>query len=136
MGRVQFLVLYLFAGLGGSLAVMLWVYADPSTLIVPTVGASGAIFGVLGATVVAFRSAGANVASLIALIAINFGIGLLPGANISWQAHLGGMIVGALTMWLLVSNRGPRKRTQRVVSLVVLGAVLVAMCFAYFAVLP
>ena len=136
MGRVQFLVLYLFAGLGGSLAVMLWVYADPSTLIVPTVGASGAIFGVLGATVVAFRSAGANVASLIALIAINFGIGLLPGANISWQAHLGGMIVGALTMWLLVSSRGPRKRTQRIVSLVVLGAVLVAMCFAYFAVLP
>jgi len=136
MGRAQFLVLYLFAGLGGSLAVMLWVYADPATVVVPTVGASGAIFGVLGATAVAFKAAGANVASLVTLIAINFGIGLLPGANISWQAHLGGLIVGALTMWLLLSNRGPRKRTRRIVSLVAIGAVLVALSFAYFAVLP
>ncbi|GAB2571737.1 rhomboid family intramembrane serine protease [Leucobacter ruminantium] len=136
IGRAQFLVLYLFAGLGGSLAVMLWVYADPTTVNVPTVGASGAIFGVLAATLVAFRAARANVTSLAVLIGVNFAIGLIPGASISWQAHLGGMVVGALTMWLLLASRGPRHRGRRVASLVGLGAVLVALAFSYFLVLP
>lgn len=136
IGRVQFLVLYLFAGLGGSLAVMLWVYADPTTVNVPTVGASGAIFGVLAATLVAFKAARANVTSLAVLIAVNFAIGLMPGASISWQAHLGGMIVGAITMWLLLASRGPRHRARRIGTLVALGAVLTALGFAYFAVMP
>lgn len=136
IGRWTFLVLYLFAGVGGSLGVMFWAYVDPSTLIVPTVGASGAIFGVLAATLVAFRAARVNVTSLAVLIAINFGIGLIPGANISWQAHLGGLIVGAVTMWLLLATRGPKRRTVRIVGLVGLGAVLAALGFAYFVQLP
>lgn len=136
LGRAQYLVLYLFAGLGGSLAVMLWVYADPSSLFTPTVGASGAIFGVLAATAVVFRKMNINITSLLVLLAINFAIGLLPGTTISWQAHLGGVIVGALTTWLLVSLAGPRRKTLRISLLVGLGAVLVALCFSYFVVLP
>ena len=136
IGRVQFLVLYLFAGVGGALGVMFWVYVDPSSINQPTVGASGAIFGVLAATLVAFRASRVNVTSLAVLIAINFGIGLLPGANISWQAHLGGMIVGAATMGVMYALRGPRKRTRRIVSLVGLGVVLAALGCAYFVALP
>ncbi|MFA5607005.1 MAG: rhomboid family intramembrane serine protease [Leucobacter sp.] len=136
IGRVQFLVLYLMSGLGGSLAVMLWVYADPATLGVPTVGASGAIFGVLIATLIAFRAAKANVTSLAVLIGLNFALGFFPGASISWQAHLGGMVLGALTMWVLLSLRGPRRRTARVAALAGLGLVLVLACFSYFVVLP
>ena len=49
------------------------------------------------ATLVAYRAARVNITSLAVLIAINFGIGLLPGAAISWQAHLGGGIVGWLS---------------------------------------
>lgn len=54
IGKWRFLALYVFAGIGGSLGVMLWGYADTSTIFTPTVGASGAIFGVMAATVVAF----------------------------------------------------------------------------------
>lgn len=136
LGRAQYLVMYLFAGLGGSLFVMFWVYADPATLATRTVGASGAIFGVLAATVVVFRKANVNITSLLVLLAINFGIGLLPGTTISWQAHLGGMIVGALTTSLMFALRGPRRKALRICALAGLGVVLVALGFAYFVVLP
>lgn len=136
LGRLWFLVLYLFAGIGGSLMVMFWVYADAMSIQVATVGASGAIFGVLAATLVAFRAANVNITSLAVLIAINFGIGLLPGAAISWQAHLGGMVVGAAAMWLLLATRGPRRRRARVLGMVGLGLVLVLLGGAYFVVSP
>lgn len=102
----------------------------------PTVGASGAIFGVLIATLIAFRAAKANVTSLAVLIGLNFALGFFPGASISWQAHLGGMVLGALTMWVLLSLRGPRRRLARVAALTGLGLVLVLACFSYFVVLP
>lgn len=136
LGRAQFLALYLLSGLGGSVAVMLWVYAEPGSILVPTVGASGAIFGLLGATLVALRSAQANTRTLLVVIAINLAIGFIPGANISWQAHLGGVIVGATTMWLLVRNRGPRRRAARIGALVGVAAALLLLSFAYFFVTP
>ena len=136
LGRVTFLVLYLFAGVGGALGVMFWVYVDPSTVNVPTVGASGAIFGILAATLVAYKAANINIRSLAVLIAINFGIGFLPGAAISWQAHLGGMLIGAATMGVLVATRGPRKKWARITALAGLGALLIALACAYFVALP
>lgn len=136
LGRAAFLTLYLFSGLGGSLAVMLWGYVDAASIGVPTVGASGAIFGVLAATIVAYRAARVNITSLVVLVAINFAIGLLPGAAISWQAHLGGMIVGALTTTLLLATRGPRKQNARLLGLIAIGAVLVALSGLYLVLLP
>ncbi|MBP6685791.1 MAG: rhomboid family intramembrane serine protease, partial [Leucobacter sp.] len=136
IGKWRFLVLYVFAGIGGSLGVMLWGYADTSAIFTPTVGASGAIFGVMAATVVAFRSMNANVTSLLVLLAINFGIGFMPGANISWQAHLGGMVVGALTMWIVVRTRGPRLKTRQIIWLAIVAAALVALSCAYLVLSP
>ncbi|WP_440312191.1 rhomboid family intramembrane serine protease [Leucobacter chromiireducens] len=136
IGRGAYLTLYLFAGVGGSLGVMFWAYLSPETINIPTVGASGAIFGVLSATLVAFRAARVNVTSLAVLLAINFGIGLIPGAAISWQAHLGGMIVGAATMGVLLATRGPRRRQARIWGLVGLGVVLAALSCAYLVVMP
>lgn len=136
LGRAAFLTLYLFSGLGGSLAVMLWGYVDTASIGVPTVGASGAIFGVLAATIVAYRAARVNITSLVVLVAVNFAIGFWPGAAISWQAHLGGMVVGALTAALLLATRGPRKRNGRLFGLIAFGAALVVLAGAYLVVLP
>ncbi|WP_033349173.1 rhomboid family intramembrane serine protease [Leucobacter salsicius] len=135
LGKARFTALYLLTGLGGSLGVMLWAYADPQALLVPTVGASGAIFGVLGATLVAYRAARINVTSLLVLVAINFGIGLIPGANVSWQAHLGGLIVGASVMWVLLQmrQRAPKKRALMLGGV---AGVLVLLSFAFFIVSP
>ena len=136
LGRAAFLTLYLFAGVGGALGVMYWVYVDPMTINVPTVGASGAIFGILGATLVAQKAANVNIRTLVVLVAINFAIGFLPGARISWQAHLGGFFIGVVAMWLLVRLRGPRKRGLRIAALTGLGVVLALLACGYYFALP
>lgn len=136
LGHAQFAVLYLFSGIGGALASMLWVYIVPGSINQPTVGASGAIFGVMAATLVAYRAANVSVTSLVVMLAVNFGIGFLPGTNIAWQAHLGGMIVGAATAAVLVHLRGPRKRGVRIGTTIGVGAVLVLLGFAYFVASP
>src|SRR5699024_2788697 len=96
LGKLPYLLLYMLAGWGGSIGVMLWGYVSPDSLLTPTVGASGAIFGLLGATFIGLRALNVNATSLAVLIAINLGIGFLPGSNISWQAHVGGMLAGML----------------------------------------
>lgn len=139
LGRVWFSVLYILGGLGGSLGVMFWVYFAPSTITAmqtATVGASGAIFALLAATFVALRANRVNVTSLAVLIGINFAIGFIPGAAISWQAHLGGMLIGALTMWLLLATRGPRKTTARAISMTALTVVLVGLAWSFFVIAP
>jgi rhomboid protease GluP len=76
---------------------------------VPSAGASGAIFGVIGADVAFFlvnrRSMGSlgqrQLLNLVILIAINVVIGLTPGAGINNYAHMGGLVSGvALGMGL------------------------------------
>ncbi len=88
LGRVRFLGLYALSGLGGAVAVML---ISPER---PVLGASGAIFGLLAAFFVIQRRLGFSNPTLLVIIALNLGAGfVLPG--ISWQAHVGGLVVGA-----------------------------------------
>lgn len=99
-GTRRFLAIYLTGLLGSSVLVTLF-----SPMLVPTVGASGAIMGVLGGLVVYYAiyrnriMRGRGVLSeLVQMAAINIFIGLLPG--ISWWGHLGGFLAGGLTGWL------------------------------------
>ncbi|MFB7843799.1 rhomboid family intramembrane serine protease [Microbacterium sp. NPDC056052] len=104
IGRAKFLTLYLVSGLAGSVAVALM---SPGT---PTVGASGAIFGLLAALLVVGRHLGANVIGILVVLVINFVYGfLVPG--VAWQAHVGGAVVGALVALIYVrtSGRGTTK---------------------------
>jgi membrane associated rhomboid family serine protease len=102
LGRARFLALYLLAGLFGSLAVY-WL----SPVNQPTVGASGAIFGLMGALLVVAVKVRGNVQSLLGLLAINAVITLLGASYISWQGHLGGFVGGVLLAVVLVY--APRK---------------------------
>jgi membrane associated rhomboid family serine protease len=90
LGRLRFAALYLLSALGGSVVVYLF-----SSLSAATAGASGAIFGLFGATFVAARRMRLDVRPLVMLIVINLVITFtVPG--ISWQGHLGGLITGSL----------------------------------------
>ena len=133
LGRALYLSLFLLSGLGGSIAVQLWGYVSLEAMQTPTVGASGALFGVLGATLVMFRKLQINITSLAVLIAINLAIGFLPGAAIAWQAHLGGMVVGAIVMALLFASQ---KLWARVAALIGCAAVLIALGFSFYALNP
>ncbi len=98
LGRGRFVALYLLSGLGGSVAVAL---LSPMT---PVLGASGAIFGLFGAYFVVARTLGGNQRQLLIVIGINLVIGfILPG--ISWQAHVGGLIVGAAVAAIYMATR-------------------------------
>jgi membrane associated rhomboid family serine protease len=120
LGGWRFGLLYGVSLLGGSLGVML---VDPTSF---TVGASGAIFGLMGALVVLQLRAGQNpwqsgIAGLVAVnVAITF---LIPGISIG--GHLGGLATGAVA-GLLVTPRAWPQTTAAVRDgfLVVLGVLL------------
>lgn len=103
LGRVRYAVLYLVSGLVGSVTVY-W-FAPPSSM---TIGASGAIFGLMGALVVVSRRVGGDTSGLMALIGINTVITVLGAQYISWQGHLGGLVGGLVLGAALVY--APRRR--------------------------
>ncbi len=99
IGHGRFLGLFLTAGLGGSVAVLLLA---PSQAVI---GASGAIFGLFGALLVIERSLGSTNPQLLIVLVLNLVLGfVVPG--ISWQAHIGGLVTGIALGWLLVQERG------------------------------
>ena len=97
LGRTRFAVMYFFSLLCGSFAVLL---IDPLAL---TVGASGAVFGLMGGLAVLHRSQGVRLfdTGLGGLIVINLLFTFaIPGISVG--GHVGGLIGGALAGWLMV----------------------------------
>jgi membrane associated rhomboid family serine protease len=94
LGRSRFVTLYLLSAIGGSVGAL--VLATPtSAWMVGLVGASGAVFGLFGAVLVVFRRLGRDAGGIVGILVINAVLGfVLPG--IAWQAHLGGLLTGAL----------------------------------------
>jgi len=89
LGHGRYLALYLIAALGGGVASF-WF----SSVNAVSVGASGAIFGLMGALVVAGRRMRYDIRQVLILLGINLVIGFIaPGVD--WRAHLGGLVTGA-----------------------------------------
>jgi membrane associated rhomboid family serine protease len=95
LGRGRFLLVYLVSGLAGSAGALV---VDPTQ---PTVGASGAIFGVLGAALVMERQRNFVLGgSAAGLIVINLILSFVL-SNISYGGHIGGLIGGILCTLVL-----------------------------------
>lgn len=99
-GRTRFLILYLLSGLGGSALSFLM---HPS----PSVGASGAIFGligVLGAYLYRYRdrlaTGRSRLTNIIGVILYNLLYGFLIPFVDNW-GHIGGLIAGLVLGWTL-----------------------------------
>ena len=118
IGRFNFVLVYFVALLGGSFGALLF---QPN---VPTVGASGAAFGVLGALIVVARARRIPIWSsgLGPLLAINV-VFSLSISGISIGGHIGGLIAGALAGALIVEV-GERRRLQ---TIAVVGCLIVAV---------
>lgn len=104
LGRARFLAVYLLSGLGGS--VLTYLIASPTEA---SLGASGAIFGLFGATGVLVRRLRADFRPFAAILAINL-IFTFTWSGIAWQAHVGGLIVGAAIAWAIVYAPPERRR--------------------------
>lgn len=127
LGPWRFLTLYVLSVLGGSALVALLA---PGTWVV---GASGGVWGLLGAMFVIGRHIGANVTSIAVLLGLNLVITFLPGSGISWQAHIGGGLVGALVGLVFARTR---KSTQQRMQALLLGAIGVALVAIAFVIPP
>jgi membrane associated rhomboid family serine protease len=90
LGYARFLALYLTCGIAGSVTVLYFTASNQ-----PTLGASGAIFGLFGAAVLILRSRGADITSWMVLLGINLVISFTV-PSISWQGHIGGLVAGLL----------------------------------------
>jgi membrane associated rhomboid family serine protease len=95
-GRARFLALYLVSALAGSALVYAASPAYQSTL-----GASGAVFGLMGALLVISLKMRLNVSSLLVWIGIN-AVFTLTVPDVSWQGHLGGFVGGTLVAAAIV----------------------------------
>ena len=91
MGRTRFLMVYLVGGLAGSVMV-LWL-SDPGG---STLGASGAVYALLGGLLVTFRKARLDTSWLMQNLALGVVITVVGWRYISWQGHLGGLLGGLL----------------------------------------
>jgi membrane associated rhomboid family serine protease len=117
IGRGRFLVLYFTSLLGGSLGALL---VSPDSL---TVGASGAVFGLMGGAVVILRARGFDpmASGIPALIGLNLLLTFVfPGIAIG--GHIGGLVAGVIAAYLLVVL-GDRARSTAV-------PILVCICLA------
>ena len=127
LGRIRFLAVYLISAIGGSVGYLALTPILPPGGPVGVVGASGAIFGLFGAMLLVQRHRGGDTRQLWVLIAINGVIGFMV-PQIAWQAHLGGLITGALCAAALAyAPRGPRQRLVQVAGLAAVLLLLVAV---------
>jgi membrane associated rhomboid family serine protease len=118
LGRVRFVVFYLLCGVGASLVHVLFNLNS----LVPVIGASGAISGVMGAYLALFPRARVRTLVFIFILAttmdipasvflvIWFAFQFLSaggGSGIAWLAHVGGFILGFLLVKLFLSGKKP-----------------------------
>ena len=121
VGRARFLAIYLISALTGSAAVY-WL----APVYQSTVGASGAVFGLMGALLVVALTVRADVQGILVWIGINFLL-TVSVSGISWQGHLGGFVGGTLVAAVLaLAPRGPRRTAYQVAGMTAVAALAVA----------
>ncbi len=130
LGKPRFLLFYLFCGVVASLAQVMLAAATHRGLLVPSLGASGAISGVLGAYLLLFPRKRVrilmffSVISVPALVAVGLwfvfqlvsGLGYLGGSStggVAYAAHVGGFVAGLATVKLWAIGRRARSPARR-----------------------
>ena len=122
LGRARFLAVYFLSGLAGSVVVLYLSHPNGQTL-----GASGAIFGLMGAFLVIARKLQGNVNQILFWLGINL-VFTFTQPGISWQGHMGGLVGGVVATGIIVAvPRGPRRALIQWSALGVMALVLLVL---------
>jgi membrane associated rhomboid family serine protease len=136
LGRIRFIALYLIGALGGSMGVLttveVWAFADGSLQNAPAgaLGASGAVFALMGAVFAMRKAMGVDVRQLLIVLAINLAIPFFVG-GIAWQGHVGGFVIGFLLGLIFVRTRRPGARTAQILGIAGVAAGLLLLFAGY-----
>lgn len=122
LGRARFLAVYGLSGLAGSVVVL--YLSNPHA---QTLGASGAIFGLMGSFLVIARKLQGNVSQILFWVGLNL-VFTFTAPGISWQGHIGGLVGGVVVTGILVAvPRGPKRSLIQWSALGLVAAVLVVL---------
>ena len=121
LGAWRYLALYVLSLLGGSAAVMLFAGVASASA-----GASGAIFGLMGALLVTLKRLRLDLRQAGIIIVINL-IATFAIQGISWQAHVGGLVVGTLVGAAMVYAPAARRTQWQIGTCAVVFVVVVAV---------
>lgn len=124
VGRTRFLAIYFIAALAGSGVAVLF-----SATYSMTLGASGAVFGLMGAVLLIALKHKGDVKSILVWLGLNAVITVVNVGQISWQGHLGGFL-GGLLATAVVIHLPKDKRSLQWPLLIVLGVVSIATSVA------
>ncbi len=119
-----YLVEWVRPGLANDMGSVIYYYLAPVSQ--PALGASGAIFGLLGAWFVVARRLRVDSRWLVAIVVLNLGFDLLLRSQIAWQAHVGGLLAGGLLAAAFVYAPRRQRVPLQVGATIVLLAVMAA----------
>ena len=123
LGKMRFAALYVISLFAGSVG-FLWL----ATMNNFELGASGAIFGLMGAYFVVLRALGGQLGQVGSIIAINLVFGfLMPG--VAWEVHVGGLIGGVVIALIYAQTRAVAKRSLQISLVLGFVAILVAATY-------
>ena len=123
LGHARYLALYFTAGLAGAAGALL------ATPLQPTVGASGAIYGILGALLILeWLQTGTFMGPALTLIVINLAFSF-TASGISWGGHVGGLIAGIAGTLAFWQARKLRQPWLGYAALVAISALSVAVAY-------
>ncbi|MES1169808.1 MAG: rhomboid family intramembrane serine protease, partial [Leifsonia sp.] len=141
LGRVRYLALYLIGALGGSLGVVLLYQLAIATdnaaskwlggLLQPSsaLGASGAIFALMGALLVLRKAMGLQLTQILIVVVVNLAFGFIaPG--IAWEDHLLGLVTGAAVAGVYLTTRRPAQKARQIISVIGIAAAITAILLA------
>ena len=148
LGRARFLALYLITALGGSLAIVavyqLWIVTGGASVTatggfltpISALGASGAIFGLMGAYLPLRRAIGVNVTQLLLVLGINLAISFFFAGAIAWEGHVGGLIVGLAIGAVYRRTRRPQQKTVQIAAVAGIAVALLVIIVLFVASAP
>jgi len=121
LGHARFLAIYLTSLLCGSLGVMI---LSPDT---PTLGASGAVYGLLGAAIVMARNRNIDLiqSGLVPILVLNLGLTIVLSSSLSLGGHIGGLI-GGLIATFAVEELARRQRNSLIPGIVACAVIGIA----------
>lgn len=122
LGRARFLALYLISALGGSAAVMWFSEANGMTL-----GASGAVYGMIGALAILAWRAHGDVRGVLTWLGLNLVFSFVMASSVSWQGHIGGLVAGLVVTAVVVFAPRQNRATAQWVGLGIWTALLIAL---------